>query len=44
MSPKSGKDKGVTAIKDFFHTGRFVKDRPVFADDSAHVFKCRMVI
>ena len=42
MSPKSGQDTGVTGIKDFFHTGRFVKDRQVFADNS--VFKFRMAI
>ena len=44
MSPKSGQDTCGTGIKDLFHAGRFIKDRQVFADNGAHVFKCRMVI
>ena len=33
MSPKSGQNTCFTGIKDFFHTGRFVKDSQVFADN-----------
>ena len=43
MSPKSGQNTCIIGIKDFFHTGRLIKDRQVFADNGADIFKCRMV-